>query len=71
MKINRRRCHLRPRPSRAQIRQQINHLRHQIQLQRMEWLLEVAREERNYLHLRLLQHGIAACQDAIADWEAC
>jgi len=71
MKNTRRRCHLRPRPSRAQIRQQVNRLRRQIQLLRTEWLLEAARQDRNSLHLRRLHHGIVACQDAITDWEAC
>jgi len=65
MKITRRRCHLRPRPSRAQIRQQIDRLRRQIHLLRTEWLLEAAREDRNPLHLRFLHDRIVSSQDAI------
>ena len=71
MKITRRRKHLRPRPSRAQIRQQIDRLRRQIQLFRIEWVLEATREDRNLLHLRLLHDCIVACQDEIQVWEAC
>lgn len=71
MKITRRRRHLRPSPSRAQIRQQIDHLRRQIHLFRTEWLLEAAREDRNLLHLRLLHDRIIASQDAIDMWETC
>ena len=71
MKYTRRRRHLRPRPSRAQIRQHINRLRRQIQLLRTEWILEVAREDRNYLHLRRLHDRIVAGQDEIDAWEAC
>jgi len=71
MKYTRRRRHLRPRPSRAQIRQHIDRLRRRIQLLRTEWVLEVAREDRNYLHLRRLYGRIVACQDEIDAWEAC
>ncbi len=71
MKITRRRRHLRPRPARAQIRQQIDRLRRHIQWFRAEWLLEAARQDRNVLHLRRLHQRILACQDAIADLEAC
>ena len=70
MKITRRRRHLRPRPSRAQLRQQISRLRRQIQFFRLEWLLEAAREDRNPLRLRLLHDGIVAHQDAVDALEA-
>ena len=71
MKQNRRRRHLRPRPSRSQIRHQIDRLQGLINLLRTEWLLEAAREDRNHLHLRLLHDRILACQDEIDAWEAC
>ena len=71
MKITRRRRHLRPCPSRAQIRQQIDRLRRHIHLLRTEWLLEAARADRNSLHLRLLHDRIVAYQDAIDACEAC
>ncbi len=70
MKFTRRRRHLRPRPSRAQIHQQIDRLRRQIPWLRMEWLLEAARKDRNLLHLRLLHQRILACQDELDAWEA-
>jgi hypothetical protein len=70
MKITRRRKHLRPRPSRRQIRQHIDHLRQRIQLFRTEWILEAAREDRNPLHLRQLHDRMVACQDAIGSLES-
>jgi hypothetical protein len=71
MKITRRRKPLRPRPSRSQIRQQIDRLRRQVQLFRAEWILEAARKDRNPLHLRLLHERIASCQDEIDALETC
>ena len=71
MKITRRRRHLRPSPSRRQIRQHIHRLRRQLQLFQVEWLLEAAREDRNPLHLRQLHDRMVVCQDAIDMWETC
>ena len=71
MKINRRRRHLRPSPSRRQIRQQIDRLRRQLQLFQTEWLLESLREDRNLTHLRRLHDRIVGCRDAIDAWECC
>ena len=65
MKYTRRRRHLRPSPSRRQIRQQIHRLRRQIQLFRTEWILEVAREDRNLDHLKALHDRIVGYQDSI------
>ena len=45
MKQNRRRRHLRPRPTRSQINQQIGRVRSAIQLFQMEWLLEAQQEQ--------------------------
>ncbi len=71
MKFNRRRRHLRPRPARAQLLQQIRHLRHRLQLFQLEWLLEAGRPDRNPLHLRLLRQGILECQEEIGTLETC
>ena len=70
MKITRRRRHLRPRPSRRQIRQHIDHLRRQLQLFQVEWLLEAAREDRNPTHLKALHTRIVESQDLIDGLEA-
>jgi|HubBroStandDraft_6_1064221.scaffolds.fasta_scaffold3786489_1 hypothetical protein len=65
MKILRRRRHLRPRPSRSQRRQQLDHLRRQLYLFRVEWLLEARRPDHNLNHLRLLHDRIVECRDSI------
>ena len=71
MKITRRRKHLRPRPSRSQTRQQIHSLRRHLQVFRLEWLLEAAREDRNINHLQALQERIVECRDDLDAWEGC
>ncbi len=70
MKITRRRRHLRPSPSRRQIRQHIHRLRRQLQLFQVEWLLEAAREDRNLIHLKALHAHIVESQDLIDGLEA-
>ncbi len=47
MKQNRRRRHLRPRPTRSQVNQQIEHVRSAIQLFQMEALLEAHNRDRH------------------------
>jgi hypothetical protein len=69
MKQNRRRCHLRPRPTRAQINAQIGHLCTLRNLLRLEWLIEAQQEQPQQLHLRLLHDRIVEIGDEIADWE--
>jgi hypothetical protein len=71
MKFNRRRRHLRPRPARAQLLQQIRRLRHRLQLFQLEWLLEARRPDRKLAHLRLLRQGILQCQEEIGTLETC
>ncbi|HVO42492.1 MAG TPA: hypothetical protein VMT34_07705 [Aggregatilineales bacterium] len=71
MKITRRRRPLRPCPSRAQIRQQIARHRRQLQLFRLEWLLEARRQNRNLNHLKALHDRILECRDDLDAWERC
>ena len=71
MKITRRRRHIRPRPARAQILQQIRHLSRRLQLFQLEWLLVAGRPDRNLVHLRLLHQAILDCQEEIATLETC
>jgi hypothetical protein len=71
MKFNRRRRPLRPRPSRAQVLQQIRRLRNRLQLFQLEWILEAGRPDRNLVHLRRLHQGILECQEEIATLETC
>jgi hypothetical protein len=70
MKINRRRRHLRPCPSRAQVHQQLNQLRQGLQLFRAEWLLEVQQEQPRPAHLRFIHDRIVDIRDAISSLEA-
>ena len=54
LKNTRRRRHLRPRPSRSQINQQIRRARSLLNLFRTEWLLEIQQEQPRPAHLRFL-----------------
>ncbi len=65
MKITRRRRHLRPRPSRAQIHQQLDRLRRRLYLFRVEWLLEARRPDRNLNRLHNLHDRIVECRDSL------
>lgn len=69
MKQIRRRRHLRPRPSRGQIHQQLEQLRRGLQLFRTEWLLEARQPQPRIEHLRLLHDRIVDIRDAISDLE--
>jgi len=71
MKIHRRRRHLRPRPSRRQIRQTIDRLRGQLHLFQIECLLELGRKNRDLVHLRRLHDRILECRDSLDFWESC
>ena len=70
MKNNRRRRHLRPRPSRSQVHQQLAQLRRGLQLFRLEWLLEAQQEQSRPSHLRLIHDRIVDIRDAIASLES-
>ena len=66
MKQNRRRRHLRPRPTRAQVAQQLARLRSTLNLFRTEWILEVQSEEPRMGHLRFLHAMVVEINDEIA-----
>jgi hypothetical protein len=71
MKISRRRRHLRPRASRAQIRQNIDRLRGQLQWLQLECLLELARPDRDLSQLHRLNDHILDRRDSLEFWESC
>ena len=70
MKNTRRRRHLRPRPSRAQINQQLNRTRRLLNLFRAEWLLEAQQDEPQPAHLHFVHDRIVEINHAIAHLEA-
>jgi hypothetical protein len=69
MKQCRRRRHLRPRPSRAQINQQLNRTRRLLNLFRAEWLFEAQQDQPRAAHLRLVHDRIVEINDKIASLE--
>jgi len=69
MKILRCRRHLRPRPSRSQVHQQLEQLRRGLQLFRMAWLLEARQEQPRLGYLRSLHDRILEVRDAITSLE--
>jgi hypothetical protein len=69
MKQNRRRRHLRPGPTRAQITQQLGRLRSALNLFRTEWLMEARQEQPSFVHLRFVHAVIVEINDEIAAWE--
>jgi hypothetical protein len=70
MKHTRRRRHLRPRPSRAQLNQQLNGARRLLSLCRAEWVLEAQHPEPRGSHLRFLHDRIGEINDELAHLEA-
>ena len=66
MKQNRRRRHLRPRPSRSQINQQMRRMRSLLNLFRTELLLETQQEKPHSGHLRFVHDRIGEINDQIA-----
>ncbi len=66
MKINRRRRHLRPRPTRHQINQQIERVSSVIRLFQTEWLLESQRPAPCHQRLRFLHDRILEMRDALS-----
>ena len=69
MKQNRRRRHLRPRPSRAQINQRIQHVSSNMQLFQLEWILEAQQLQPRQGRLRFLHDAIVAMRDELASLE--
>ena len=70
MKQTRRRRHLRPRPTRSMINQQILRVRSTLQAFQLEWVLEAQRPERNLGRLRFLHVAILAMKDELEALEA-
>jgi hypothetical protein len=70
MKQTRRRRHLRPRPTRPQVNQQIRRVRTTLQAFQLEWLLEAQRPERNLGRLRFLHDAIMRMRDEISSLES-
>ena len=65
MKQNRRRRHLRPRPSRSQVNQQIERVRSAIQLFQMEALLEAHKPDPSLGRLRFLDAAVGQMKDEV------
>ena len=66
MKQHRRRRHLRPRPTRSQINQQIARIQSAMQLFQVEWLLESQRPAPCHQRLRFLHDRIVEMRDEIS-----
>lgn len=69
MKHTRRRRHLRPRPSRAQVNQQLNRTRRLLNLFRTEWLLEAQQDQPRPAHLRFVHDRVVEINDEMARLE--
>ena len=69
MKQDRRRRHLRPRPCRSQINQQLEHVRSSMQLFQLEGLLEASKPEPNLPRLQFLDHMLGLMQEEAASLE--
>ena len=70
MKQNRRRRHLRPRPTRSQINQRIARIQSAVQLFQLEWVLESQRPAPCYHRLCYLHDRIVEMRDEISSLEA-
>ena len=69
MKNHRRRRHLRPRPTRSQVNQQIEHVRSAIQLFQMEALLEAHNPQPDLGRLRFLDAAVGQMKDEVQSLE--
>jgi hypothetical protein len=69
MKQDRRRRHLRPRPTRSQLNQQIARMQSALRLFQVEWLLESQRPAPCYQRLRFLHDRIVEMRDEISSME--
>lgn len=70
MKCTRRRRHLRPRPTRSQVHQEINRARSWFQLLKIETALELSRPAPDLPRLRWLHQQVLACEDVLSTLEA-
>ena len=69
MKQDRRRLHLRPRPTRSQLNQQTARMQSALCLFQAEWLLESQRPAPCYQRLRFLHDRIVEMRDEISSME--
>ncbi len=69
MKHTRRRRHLRPRASRAQVRQQVFRVQSSIQLFQLEWLLESQKPQPSLPRLRFLHDMVVKMKDEVVSLE--
>lgn len=69
MKQTRRRRHLRPRPTRSQIRHQICRVQRAMQLFQLEWLVEAQQSAPSMPRLQFLHDAVVEMQDEVAALE--
>lgn len=69
MKQQRRRRHLRPRPCRSQINQQLEHIRSTMQLFQIEGLLEASKPEPSLPRLHFLDRMLGLLQEEAVSLE--
>jgi hypothetical protein len=70
MKQNRRRRHLRPRPTRSQINHQIQRVRSALQMFQVEWLMESQKEQPCMPRLQFLHDAVVQMRDEISSLES-
>jgi hypothetical protein len=69
MRQNRRRRHLRPRPTRSQINHQLQRARSAIQLFQLEWVLEASKVQPSLARLQFLHEAIGQMKDDVLTLE--
>ena len=69
MKRNFRRRHLRPRPTRSQVNQQLQHARSAIQLFQLEWIVGARKTQPSLARLRFLHEAIGQMKDEVLSLE--
>jgi hypothetical protein len=69
MKQNRRRRHLRPRPTRSQVNQQLQRARSAIQIFQLEWIMEARKAQPSLDRLRLLHGAIGQMKEEVVSLE--
>jgi hypothetical protein len=69
MKQTRRRRHLRPRPTRAQVNLQIARVRSTLQAFQLEWMLEAQHPHRSLARLQFLENMVRITRDELSSLE--
>jgi hypothetical protein len=69
MKQNRRRRHLRPRPTRSQVNQELQRVRSTIQLFQLEWVLEARKVQPSLARLQFLHDVVGQMKDEVLSLE--